>query len=106
MMNIQLIQIIQIYPSSTIPNRGTVHIQLPEIGIEIKNICYIKKENSLVALLPARYYRNEKSEKVYSTSIQFMKKEMQKYFMKELKKLLHEKITYQKVSDAIDPKTT
>lgn len=40
-MNIQLIQI---YPSSTIPNRGTVHIQLPEIGIEIKNICYIKKK--------------------------------------------------------------
>lgn len=100
------IQIIHIYPSSTIPNRGTVHIQLPEIGIEIKNICYIKKENSVVVLLPARYYRNEKSEKVYINSVQFMKKEMQKSFMKELKQWVNEKITYQKVSDAIDLKTT
>lgn len=59
----------------------------------------------MIVLLPARYYANEKSEKVYINSVQFINKEIQKSFMKKLKQLFNEKITYQKVSDPIDPQT-
>lgn len=86
------IKVVNIYPSQDMPNRGTAHIKLPTLGIQIKNILYFKKENSVTVLLPAKYNINEKQEKVYVPSISFTKKKTQKKFIQDLRAAIQDNL--------------
>lgn len=89
-MNIQLMKI---YPYTQKPDSGTAHVQLPDLGIEIKNIPYTKKKNSVAVFLPAHYRFNEKGEKIMVPCIKFMDKDVYKSFMDYLRKAIYEKLT-------------
>lgn len=63
---IPVIEVVEIYPDtsnlkSSVKEKGTVHISIKEMGIDIKNIIYvINKSGTIHVLIPQRTYKKDK----------------------------------------------
>ena len=98
------IEVVEIYPDTTnlkssVKEKGTVHISIKDLGIDIKNIIYvINKSGSIYVLAPQRLYKEntdpeskEKPKSISVPTINFHNKavwvHIQDVIRKELKEL-------------------
>lgn len=101
------IEVVEVYPDPTnlknnIKEKGTVHISIKEMGIDIKNIMYIiNKNGSIHVLAPQRIYKEntdseskEKIKNIVVPTIHFHNKSIwvhiQDVIRKEVKELSNE----------------
>lgn len=80
------IKILNIYPDTTDPTRGTVHILLEKYGLEIKNILYgiSKKTKKFQVIMPYKKYMKEDKKFIHVDDVFFGNPGKHKLFVKKV----------------------
>lgn len=88
------IEVVEIYPDSNaqksknILEKGSCHIKISPMGLEVKNIPYQIKKNGMIWVGPPAIPRQVGEEKIFVPTIKFENQEIWKLVITEIRKEL------------------